>query len=201
MYPIIRDSTTVDNILAMAGGPTQFADVARAVILRRDKIIGEKKNGSTEEAKAAPIRPEMNAGLLKMMAMNDYSIVNFKNRGTAVKLVSNDEIYFPRKDYYVYVSGNVHNPGAYEFVPGKPYQYYIAKSGGYTRIADKSNLFGVRRYNAIYQETDLSEIISGDIIVVPDSQQHKFLVNILLPVLQTTAAIISVLLALYTVSR
>jgi polysaccharide export outer membrane protein len=202
MYPIIRDSTTVDIVLAMAGGPTQFADVSRAVIIRRDKIADEQTtNEPNVSTNAVSMRPEMSAGFLKMNTMNDYSIVNLKNRGMAVKLIANDEIFFPHKDIYVYISGNIKNPGAYEYVPGKSYDYYIAKAGGYTRIADKSNMFGVRRYSVVSQKTDLTEIIAGDVIVIPDSQQHKFLINILLPVLQTTATIISVLLALYTVNH
>jgi len=38
-YPIIKDSTSFSDLLTMAGGPTQFASVDRAVIARRSKIM------------------------------------------------------------------------------------------------------------------------------------------------------------------
>jgi nitrate reductase NapAB chaperone NapD len=51
----------------------------------------------------------------------------------------------------------------------------------------------------VSQMIDLSDVSEGDIIVVPDSQQAKFLSTILLPVLSTAATIAGVILAIYTV--
>jgi protein involved in polysaccharide export with SLBB domain len=101
----------------------------------------------------------------------------------------------------VYISGNVKRPGAYEYNPGKFYAYYIKLAGGYTGKADRTNVFGVRNYNGVSQIVDLSEVHSADIIVIPDSQQAKFLTVIFLPILTAAATIVSVILALYTVAH
>ncbi len=108
-------------------------------------------------------------------------------------------LLFLRKDIFVYVSGNVKRPGACKFEAGMSWSYYIHQCGGLTGKADKGNIFGMRYYGSISQMTDLSEISEGDIIVVPDSQEAKFLSTILLPVISTVATIVSLLLAAYTI--
>jgi protein involved in polysaccharide export with SLBB domain len=205
-FPIIKDSTSFNDLLAMAGGPTQFANLDRAVIARRSKIydvinLNSQSNVSTtsQMSAIAPIRPEIYAGFSKMNSTQDYSIIQIKKMGTTVKLRPNDEIIIPKKDIFVYVSGNVRRPGACLFVRGMSYRYYINECGGYSGKADRSNLFGVRNYANTSQMTDLSEISEGDIIVVPDSQQAKFLSTILLPIISTAAGIAGVILAIYSV--
>jgi protein involved in polysaccharide export with SLBB domain len=203
-YPIIRDSTTIENILDFAGGATQYADISRAVIIRRgivEKRVSDSMKVLMELPSAATIRPEISAAILKMTAIEDYSIINIKKHGMSIKLCSNDNIFVPSKDFFVYISGEVKHPGAYRYVPNKQYNYYIQQAGGYTRRADKNNRFGMHYYGNTSQMTDLSEIIEGDIIVVPVSQQAKFLTMVFLPVLQTFATIISVFLAIYTISH
>lgn len=205
-FPIIKDSTSFSDVIAMAGGPTQFANIDRAVIARRSKIydinsLNSQSNTSVvgQMSAIAPIRPEIYAGFSKMNSTQDYSIIQIKKMGSTVKLRPNDEIIIPKKDIFVYVSGNVRRPGACLFVNGMSYRYYIAQCGGYSGKADKSNLFGVRNYANTSQMTDLSEISEGDIIVVPDSQQAKFLSTILLPVITAVATIASLILAAYTI--
>lgn len=205
-YPIIKDSTSFSDLLTMAGGPTQFASVDRAVIARRSKIYDvinlntQSTTSSTSQLSAmSPIRPEMYAGFSKMNSTQDYSIIQIKKYGASVKLRPNDEIIIPRKDIFVYISGNVRRPGACKFETGMPLSFYINECGGLTGKADKGNIFGVRYYGNTSQMTDLSEISEGDIIVVPDSQQAKFLSTILLPVITAAATIASLFLAAYTV--
>ena len=219
VYPILEDSTTVTDLIAMAGGTTQFANLKRAIIARRGKILGEITHGSKinwetnydgkspsassiqQISAMAASRPEMFAGLSKMNTMNDYSIIQLNKQGLSVKLISNDELIIPRKESFVYVSGNVKQPGAFAYVDQKPFKYYIAQAGGFTDKADRGNLFGVRTFFEISQITDLSEIIEGDIIVVPDSQPAKMLSTIYLPVFQALLTMASIVLAIYTVSK
>ena len=206
MYPIIKDSTTFNDLLAMAGGITQFGALDRAVIARRSKIYDvinlntQSTTSATSQLSAiSPIRPEMYAGFSKMNSTQDYSIIQIKKYGPSVKLRPNDEIIIPRKDVFIYVSGNVKRPGACKFEAGISWSYYVHQCGGFTSKADRGNIFGVRYYGSISQMTDLSEISEGDIIVVPDSQEAKFLSTILLPVISTVATIVSLLLAAYTI--
>jgi protein involved in polysaccharide export with SLBB domain len=211
-YPIVRDSTTVEDVLAMAGNFSQYADEKRTIIVRRSRILDQKVTDTigpsivqfppgSQEKGGLPLRPEMSSGLLKMNSINDYSIIAVNKNRMSIRLFAYDNIIVPRKDAFVYISGNVKRPGAYEFDSGKSYKYYISKAGGYTGKADKGNLFGIRTYGAVSQIVDLSEIYQGDIIVVPDSQQAKFLTTILLPIIAAVAGIASVILGIYSVSR
>jgi protein involved in polysaccharide export with SLBB domain len=136
-----------------------------------------------------------------MTLMGDYSIIELKESTYSMKLSPNDNIVVPLKDRFVYVSGNVKRPGAYEYNSGKSCASYINSAGGYTNKADKINVFGIRNYNGVSQIIDVSEIHSADVIVVPDSQQAKFLTVIFLPILTAVATIFSVILALYTVAH
>ncbi len=84
-YPIIKDSTTFNDLLAMAGGPTQFGDIDRAVVARRSKIYDvinlntQSTTSATSQLSAiSPIRPEMYAGFSKMNSTQDYSIIQIK---------------------------------------------------------------------------------------------------------------------------
>jgi protein involved in polysaccharide export with SLBB domain len=203
LFPILRDSTTAKDLLELAGGVTAYGDMARAAIVRHSKI--ESSDSSKvlllSKNQAMGIRPEINAGLSKMTLTGDYSIIELTASNYSTKLYPNDNVVVPRKDRFVYVSGNVKHPGAYEYNPGKRFSYYINLAGGYTNKADKINAFGIRSFNSVSQIIDLSEVRSADVIVVPDSQQAKFLTIILLPILQTAATIISVALALYTVAH
>jgi protein involved in polysaccharide export with SLBB domain len=202
LFPIIRDSTTTSDLIQMAGGLTQYADMSRAVIVRWNKMMDERIIDTLKAAYAPTIvRPEMISGISKMSLLKDYAIVDINNSGRAVKLFANDNIIIPSKDNSVYISGNVKKPGSYPFFAGKPYRFYINLAGGFTGKADKINVFGIRTFGTIAQITDLSEIRTADIIVVPDSQQSKFLIYVILPILQTAATIISVFLAMYSISH
>jgi protein involved in polysaccharide export with SLBB domain len=204
-YSIIRDSTTVQDILATAGGVTALADMDRAVILRNYKIIEQEQQnrnaGNLERAQESKaIRPEMISGLEKMAIMSDYSVLQLKRFGNTAKLEANDRILVPIKDKFVYISGNVKQPGAYEYVPGKHKIYYIKKAGGYTGKASKSNVFGMRYYEKACQQTDLSEIVGGDIIVVPESQQGKTMSMIVFPVVGMVLSTIGTIVTIITIS-
>jgi len=202
-FPIIRDSTTARDLLELAGGITAYGDKTRAAIVRHGKIESSDSARilSLSKAQGIGIRPEMNSGLLRMSIIGDYSIIELTESNSSVKLSPNDNIVVPRKDIFVYVSGNVKRPGAYKYNANKSSGYYIMLAGGYTSKADKFNVFGVRNYNSVSQIIDLSEIHPADVIVVPDSQQAKFLTVIFLPILTAAATIISVFLALYTVAH
>jgi len=208
LYPIIKDSTTIENVLKIAGGITQYADLSRAVIVRRSKVDERfdslksfQNNNLPNTNNITTVRPEMNTGLSKMNATKDYAIIDLESAGMSVKLFANDNIIVPPIDHFIYISGDVKKSGAYQYISGKSYRYYIALAGGYTGKADKSNVFGVRNFGTFSQITDLSEIRAADVIVVPDSQQAKFLTNVFLPILQTSATIVSVFLAIYSLSH
>jgi protein involved in polysaccharide export with SLBB domain len=205
-YPITRDSTSVDKVIAMAGGYTQYASAERAVIVRQSKINEKMKRKPQsalipEQSPEAAVRPELYAGLKKMSTLEDFSVIEIKKYKTGITLVSEDHIVVPRKDIFVYVSGDVKYPGAYKYCSGKTFRYYIDAAGGFTVRADRGNVFGLRYFEDASQMTDLSEIHEGDIIVVPDSQQAKMLSTVILPIFQAIVTSLSVGLAIFSLTK
>ena len=58
-------------------------------------------------------------------------------------LEAGDTIFVPKEPGFVIALGDVGNPGAVQFIPGKAAVQYIAESGGYRRTADASHSFVV----------------------------------------------------------
>ncbi|HUI91453.1 MAG TPA: SLBB domain-containing protein [Chitinivibrionales bacterium] len=204
-YPLVMNVTKASDVLDLAGGPTKTGNIDRAFVIRNKKIPAEELkqgNGSKAAASGTPpehsVRPEINAGYFHMNLSGDYSIIRLRDCKNGLLLEANDEIVVPQKEYCVYVSGSVCHPGAYAFAAGKGRDYYIGQAGGYSSRADRSNVFVVTYYESLAQQKENGELEEGDVIVVPDSQQYKFLSMVFIPILSAIAITLSTILALYT---
>lgn len=205
IYPLVKDVTKAGDILDQAGGPTKLGNIERAFVVRHQKMLTEEmkqKNVPKPMTSGATadnsVRPEINAGFFHMNASGDFSIIRLSDYKNGLLLETDDEIVVPKKEYCVYVSGSVRHPGAYTFVAGKTRDYYINQAGGYSSKADKTNAFCVTYYGTMVQVKENGAPDEGDVIVVPDSQQYKFLSMVFIPILSMIAITISTILALYT---
>lgn len=89
-----------------------------------------------------------------------------------------DILIIPKKTNYVVVSGEVFNPTAVTYQPGRSAKWYLGQSGGLTQIADKSAVFVVRADGSVLSAKNNSEfwmgnplnavLKPGDSIVVPE---------------------------------
>ena len=195
-YPILKNRSTLDDVIQMAGGLTALANKEKIVIIRRSKTL-RKPNQPGTSAEPSSVRPEITTAIVKASTTNDFSIIAPGSAHNEIYLERNDEVIVPKTERYIYISGNVENPGAYEYVKGKDWRYYIQKAGGFTPKADRRNTFIISSLNDVYQIKDFSRISEGDIIIIPDSQESKRFVTILLPVFQAIITTISVVLAIY----
>ena len=75
--------------------------------------------------------------------------------------------------------------------------YYIKLAGNYSEKADKTNVYIVEKYGDYIKSVENESIKPGDIIVVPISQEHKFLTSIVIPIIEATATTIGVIIAIY----
>jgi len=73
-----------------------------------------------------------------------------------------DVLIIPKKTNYVVVSGQVFNPTAVGFLPGRSAKWYLSQSGGLTQIADKSAVFVVRADGSVLSAKNNSGFWSGD---------------------------------------
>jgi protein involved in polysaccharide export with SLBB domain len=206
MYPLVKNVTKAADLVAEAGGATRFGNSERAYVVRRKKMLSEEMKQNYNALKPVvttglfdnSVRPEINSGLFRMNASNDFSVLRLSDNKDGLVLESEDEIVIPKKEFCVYVSGSVCNPGAYPFVAGGTKSHYIGLAGGYSSKADRSNSFVVTYYGSVMQVKENGAIEEGDVIVVPDSQQYKFLTLVFIPILSAIAVTISTILAIYT---
>jgi protein involved in polysaccharide export with SLBB domain len=79
-----------------------------------------------------------------------------------VPLRDGDELVIPKKANYVLVSGQVFNPTAVSYLPGRSAKWYLSQSGGLTQVADKSAVFVVRADGSVLSAKNNSGFWSGD---------------------------------------
>jgi len=79
-----------------------------------------------------------------------------------IPLRDGDVLIIPKKTNYVMVSGQVFNPTAVSYIPGKSAKWYLSQSGGFTQIADKSAVFVVRGDGSVLSARNNSGIWHGD---------------------------------------
>jgi protein involved in polysaccharide export with SLBB domain len=84
------------------------------------------------------------------------------NTTADVPLRDGDELVIPKKANYVLVSGQVFNPTAVSYLPGRSAKWYLSQSGGLTQVADKSAVFVVRADGSVLSAKNNSGFWSGD---------------------------------------
>jgi polysaccharide biosynthesis/export protein len=206
-YPIIPATTTVEEIIDMAGGVTQNANNHLTVIIRQSKSAAAKlkQNAQASGIQIGTIpdisltRPEISSAINKLSTINDYTVISINNNQGPIKLEDGDVVIVPRKDPFVYLSGNVYKPGAIPYTEGQKANYYIKKAGGYTSLADKGNVFVIAQHGIAIQFKDRNTIDEGDIIVIPDSQENKTMRNLFIPIVQALATTVMAIVAVITV--
>ncbi|HYA23190.1 MAG TPA: SLBB domain-containing protein [Terriglobales bacterium] len=95
-----------------------------------------------------------------------------------IPLRDGDVLIIPKKTNYVVVSGQVFNPTAVSYLPGKSANWYLRQSGGLTQIADRNAVFVVRGDGSVIAAKNNSGfwlgnpmnavLKPGDSIIVPE---------------------------------
>ena len=71
-------------------------------------------------------------------------IQQWQNTVADVEVRAGDSIEIPKKPSYVMVTGQVFNPTAVSYRPGKSANWYLGQSGGPTQLANKKAIFVIR---------------------------------------------------------
>jgi hypothetical protein len=99
-------------------------------------------------------------------------------KGTAADLEvrAGDVLFIPKQLSFIMVSGQVFNPTAVGYRPGKSGNWYLSQSGGPTVMADKKAIFVIRADGSViggrgsaWSGNSLGEVLQpGDTVVVPE---------------------------------
>jgi protein involved in polysaccharide export with SLBB domain len=103
-------------------------------------------------------------------------IARWKNTGDDIEVRAGDTLIVPKAPSYVMVTGQVFNPTAVSYRPGKSAKWYLSQSGGPTPMANKKAIFVVRADGSVIGSKDslwsgnsLGAVLQrGDTVVVPE---------------------------------
>jgi polysaccharide export outer membrane protein len=90
------------------------------------------------------------------------NFARFARSPADVQLRDGDELIIPKKNNYVMVNGQVLNPTAVSFLPGRTAKWYLSQAGGLSPVADKSGTFVIRADGSVISSRNNSLFWSGD---------------------------------------
>ncbi|MBW3654540.1 MAG: SLBB domain-containing protein [Gemmatimonadetes bacterium] len=192
VYPIRPDTTTVRELVALAGGLTAEASLATATLRRPTQGRGaaQAATGPTETLSPDELQ------IRRIRAQGDESnvVIDFQQLFAAggdafdQTLRSGDVLTIPERRTEVAVLGAVRTPGLVQFRPGMPASHYIRLAGWYTRRADWRDAVVLRaKLGTPVQASEVDELEAGDVIVVPFRERRTVLER-----LATTQAVASI---------
>ncbi len=103
-------------------------------------------------------------------------IRRWQNTTSDVAIRAGDTLTVPKRPSYVMVTGQVFNPTAVSYRPGKSAKWYLSQSGGPTPMANKKAIFVIRADGSVIGDRKslwIGESLSaalqpGDTVVVPE---------------------------------
>jgi polysaccharide biosynthesis/export protein len=104
------------------------------------------------------------------------NIDRWRNTPADVEVRAGDTLTVPKRPDYVMVTGQVFNPTAVSYRPGKSARWYLSQSGGPTTTANKKDIFVMRADGSViggnqsaWAGDSLSATLEpGDTVVVPE---------------------------------
>lgn len=103
-------------------------------------------------------------------------IRRWKNTSADIEVRAGDSLIIPKKPSFVMVSGQVFNPTAVAYRPGKSAKWYLSQAGGPTLLGDKKEVFVIRADGSVlsskkgvFSGDSMGEVLlPGDTVVVPE---------------------------------
>lgn len=200
VYPIRPDTTTVRELVALAGGLTAEASLTSAT-LRRSRAGQEALAEVTADLRQAPSDA---AGtfeereIRRIRAQGDETnvVVDFTQLFASGQdaydqtVRGGDVLNIPERRNEVAVLGAVRTPGLVQFAPGQPSEHYIRRAGWYLRRADFRDVVVLRaKLGTPLQAEEVRSLEPGDVVVVPFRQRRTIMER--LASVQTIASIVS----------
>ncbi len=87
----------------------------------------------------ASLRSHPASGRLIINISSDVS--RWENTPEDIELRAGDTLFIPKRPSFVVVSGQVYNPAAISYVPGRNLVWYLRKAGGATPSGDKKEIY------------------------------------------------------------
>jgi len=103
------------------------------------------------------------------------NINEWKDKSGDLEIRTGDVITIPKRSDLVMINGQIYNPSAMSFVPGKSAEWYLRAAGGFTELANKHAVFIVRANGSVISNGGghnghnvlTTRVKTGDMIIVP----------------------------------
>jgi polysaccharide biosynthesis/export protein len=134
----------------------------------KENALRQYQNALTQLGTNVPI------GRVTVRISSDMN--RWKNTAADVEVRAGDTLVIPKRPSFVMVTGQVFNPTAVSYRPGKSAKWYLSQSGGPTAVANKKSIFVIRADGSVigakeglWSGPSLSAVLQpGDTVVVPE---------------------------------
>jgi protein involved in polysaccharide export with SLBB domain len=99
-------------------------------------------------------------GRVVIHIQKDFSA--WRDKHSDVMVRDGDVLIIPKKADYITVNGQVFNPTAVSYIPGRSAKWYLMQAGGMTQLANKKAVFVVRADGSVLAAKNNSGFWSGD---------------------------------------
>jgi protein involved in polysaccharide export with SLBB domain len=205
----IRPGERLSSILARAGGFGAQAYPYGAILMRREvrelelkshqelvqrirveqvslKVLPEndadQKNAkltAIAETETALQQLQANPPVGRVVIHVQPDLNAWRNTAKDVAVRDGDELFVPKKAGYIMVNGQVFNPTAIGYLPGRSATWYLGQAGGVTQLADKKAVFVIRADGSVIAAKNntgdwwggnpmSATLRPGDMVVVPE---------------------------------
>lgn len=132
-------------------------------------IALQQAQSSIEQLSASPV-------LGRVTIRISSQIDRWRNTPADIEVRAGDVLVIPKRPSYVMVTGQVFNPTAVSFRPGKSAKWYLGQSGGPSGLANRKAIFVVRADGSVVGtktslwsgESLTATLQPGDTVVVPE---------------------------------
>jgi polysaccharide biosynthesis/export protein len=153
-------------------------DAQRELVLLPDTDPRQKQAKEAALAQYQTTLTELGANppLGRVTIRISSNIDHWRNTPADVEVRAGDTLVIPKHPDYVMVTGQVFNPTAVSYRPGKSARWYLSQSGGPTTQANKKDIFVIRADGSVtggsqslWGGDSLSATLQpGDTVVVPE---------------------------------
>jgi polysaccharide export outer membrane protein len=188
----IRPGEKLSSVLERAGGFGPLAYPYGAVLMRREvrevemnarlemvrrlkqeeinlkalpEAEPEQKNAkltAIAETETTLQQLQANPPIGRVVVRIQSDVRSWRNTAADVPVRDGDVLLIPKKADYVTVNGQVFNPTAVSYRPGRSARWYLSQSGGMTQLANKKAVFVVRADGSVLAAKNNSDFWSGD---------------------------------------
>lgn len=118
-----------------------------------------------------------NPPLGRVMIQISKNVRSWQGTPRDITVRAGDRIVIPKRPSYVMVQGQVYNPTAVAYHPGKSAKWYLSQAGGPTNLANKHAIFVIRADGGVIGAHGASLFLGsalgqslqpGDMVVVPE---------------------------------